>query len=228
MVLKIISLSIAIFCLFSGCSSINTVNSGKLSFKISYPDFDKENNQLTYMFLPKEQTVYFDEELMCSEIKKAMVEINFFTNNEDETLVTDFMFNTRSYAELKPEDKPLLAKMNQGYSLNKTVIRETELAGFKCKVITVTLPDGKKTELYYTDEIEIKNGNWFSPYKDLNETLLKYTVIQNGMKMEFTLKDYAKLLDEEKKKLKPSKPETEVSYLVFQEKIKEMFDQFLN
>ena len=43
--------------------------------------------------------------------------------------------------------------------------------------------DQPEIEIWYTDRIELKNPNWFGPFSDIPGVLLRYELVQNGVRM---------------------------------------------
>jgi GLPGLI family protein len=66
-----------------------------------------------------------------------------------------------------------------------------EIAGYKCKKAIVTGKDGS-FDLYFTDQITFKNGDWVSDYKGIDGFPLQYKVSQGSMTMQMTAKSVSK------------------------------------
>ncbi len=57
----------------------------------------------------------------------------------------------------------------------KEVEGEKKIAGYTCKKAIAKI-HSQEVELYYTDEIDIENGNWNTPYKNVKGLLMEYKI----------------------------------------------------
>lgn len=76
-------------------------------------------------------------------------------------------------------------------SAEATVTRTNEtkmIAGYKCKKAVIQYKDNKSPDcdVYYTDEIELENPNWSTPFKDIKGVLMAYRIKRYGLYMQFT------------------------------------------
>jgi GLPGLI family protein len=67
-----------------------------------------------------------------------------------------------------------------------------QIAGFNCKKAIVSFPDSLKSpyEVFYTDEINIKNPNKANPYKDINGVLMQFIIRIDKMQLLLTASKY--------------------------------------
>ena len=59
------------------------------------------------------------------------------------------------------------------------------IAGYVCKraVAIFDKIDEKEIDLWYTDQIEMTNPNWYGPFAEIKGVLLRYDLVQYGMRM---------------------------------------------
>jgi GLPGLI family protein len=59
------------------------------------------------------------------------------------------------------------------------------IAGYPCRkaVAVFDAMDRAECEIWYTDRIHMANPNWFSPFAEIPGVLLRYDVVQYGLRM---------------------------------------------
>lgn len=82
----------------------------------------------------------------------------------------------------------------KGMSIRKTM-KTAVLCGYNCRNAEVTLPTGKKYQIWYTNEIKVKNPNAGTPYNELDGVLMSFFFIMGSSELQFTAETvYAKEL----------------------------------
>ena len=66
------------------------------------------------------------------------------------------------------------------------------IAGYKCKKAIAT-HQGKEYELYYTEDIKIKDANWNTPYKNVKGVLMEYQISMFNIKTKITATEVEKI-----------------------------------
>ena len=86
-------------------------------------------------------------------------------------------------------------------SFVRTVTKQKKvIAGYNCNKVEV-VPDDKSIppfDVYYTDELDIKDPNFASPYKEIKGVLMEYQLKKFGLEMRFEAKSVRKELIEDK------------------------------
>jgi hypothetical protein len=79
--------------------------------------------------------------------------------------------------------------------------------------------------LWYTDEIQVKNSNWYNPFKEIDGFLLAYSIDRYGIRMEFKAKGYeeVEITDEQ---LAPRKDGVSIPYGDYNKKLDGLFQSF--
>ncbi|MBL7888532.1 MAG: hypothetical protein JNL24_03205, partial [Bacteroidia bacterium] len=89
----------------------------------------------------------------------------------------------QSEAEIKKE--------NEQYAMEIIPTKEMKvIAGYNCKKAHVKLKDefGTEFDIFYTDELDIKNPNFANPYNMIDGVLMEYQLKKFGLEMRFTAK----------------------------------------
>ncbi|MBL7950939.1 MAG: hypothetical protein JNM62_04410 [Flavobacteriales bacterium] len=183
-------LTIAVFAapLMSGCSSSlldRKVAEGVIEYALSFPDYDP--NGIMAGMLPERTTVSFADGKQVAELSAGM---GIFRT----TMVVDgvkkgldyhlSMMSKKMVAHLQPRDRSLF---NQD-SGTPTIIYTNDvdtIAGYPCKraIAIFDRIDQPETDLWYTDKIELQDPNWFGPFAEIPGVLLRYDLVQHGMRM---------------------------------------------
>lgn len=203
------------------CSSPTRISEGKIDFTITFPEFNADEHTFLAILLPKQQTYTFKDNQFHSQVKKAMVEINIISNSETNYFYSDLMFNEKQYFEGTISQDDL-----KKFEIEFTDKTDT-IAGFNAKQAFAHSNELGTIELWYTEDIVMKNPNWHTPYHEIPGVLLEYTVIQNGVTMHFRAR---KFYNEEINEtiFTPSKKGTKVDFQTFQNELSVLFENFLN
>ena len=87
------------------------------------------------------------------------------------------------------ENEVEMKKSNDLYKLNFKSSKETkEIAGYHCKKMTATRADDPSIvfDVYYTEELDIKNATFYTPYCSIKGMLMQYRMEKFGLEMIFT------------------------------------------
>lgn len=179
--------------LFSSCKSFTEgkdMNEGIIYYQINYLEDERDNPIIT--LLPSEMTVKFKDNSTVSDIQGFMgfFEMKYIANTVSEESFALLKIMGKKYV-YQVENKGL----NMGYELMTDLHFEDSdgtkiIAGYKCKQkkATCSVPGIENFDIYYTDEINIKNPNIGTPFKDIEGVLMEFNVNQNGINMLFTVK----------------------------------------
>ena len=132
------------------------------------------------------------------------------------------MLRTKYASELTKED---FKKFNPAF--NEVEVKFTdetkEIAGYNCKSAEVkVIGDSVWTfNVFYTDEINIKNVNGHTPFKPIKGVLMEYQLLSNNVLMKFTATKVIQedidasvlALDEDYEMVEPKKLKLEIEKL---------------
>lgn len=173
----------------SGCKHSlfhSRLSEGTIEYKIVVLD----SNNAMAKFAPDKMVVKFKNNLSYAQVIAGMglFETDFINDEPDKKIVQMVrLLNKKVYYTADT------ASVNQelGHS-PKLIITPTDktkiIAGYKCKMAKVAYEDGKLPpfEVYYTEEIELENPNWATPFKDIKGVLMGYCINRYGFYMQFT------------------------------------------
>lgn len=168
---------------FCSCEK-RKISSGEIEYAIGYPSLNNRENSLTYMLLPKKQSFIFNEKREEISIKKAMFEMRISASANKNNFQSSYKLDGIKYMNLTDENVGELLKKVPIYEIEYTDEQDT-LLGFTIKKAWASHPEIGRKEVWYTNDIELSNANWYTPYRDLKGVLMKYSILQFGVIMEF-------------------------------------------
>ena len=182
-----------IFLLISFIFSINsliaqTLDAGKVIYDISFPESNFDEQTLSMM--PKEATMYFNNDKTRMEMQMGMG-MNMITIGDNKsktaTVLMDMMGN-KTAMTMTEQDIIKESKKAGEYEIKNT--DETKIiAGYLCRKAVVTLKDKNSFNVWFTDQIKVKNANWNNQFKNINGFLMEFRMDQNnGLSMQMTAK----------------------------------------
>ena len=149
--------------------------------------------------LPKTLIVSFKQNKILFEMLSVFGNSGIINlaNQEDEIYDTYFNFFALKYY-YESSEKELFPGFDnmEGIEIKKTD-RTMEICGFHCKNAEITLPFDRDNVLniWYTDEIDVKNSNLGTPFKEINGVLMDFFFYVGDTKIQFTAENvYSKTI----------------------------------
>ncbi|MFY9308786.1 MAG: hypothetical protein WAQ28_06990 [Bacteroidia bacterium] len=173
-----------------GCSGDSNVESGGISEGIIVFDatpLDPEHPFASYA--PSKMTVKFKNNRYSAYMSAGMgaLTASFISDNEKQTFTQVVRLFTDNYVVILNKDD--LKKENEKFDFEIKPTNETKMiAGYKCKkaIVNVKGEEPVQYDIYYTNEIDIKNSNFSNPYYKLDGVLMEYRMKKFDLEMQFT------------------------------------------
>lgn len=163
----------------SDSGSAAKVSEGKIVYALSYPQFE-EDNIFTSMF-PREMSFKFKDNNTKNELKTSMAVFSTsLLANAKEKKVTHLVRIANKYSGLEMDSVEIMkeyGKKPKGMKITPTDSTK-EIAGYLCKHARVTFEgdSAKDFDIFYTNEIGIKDPNWCTPFYEIKGVLMEATV----------------------------------------------------
>lgn len=139
---------------------------------------------------PSKMTVKFKDNRSCVDLSAGMglFSTSFISDPETHTMIQLVKLLNKKYVhvfdttELKKENclgpRMIIEKSNETKMIAK----------YKCKKATIKFPgnDHASFDVYYTNEIGIREPNWSNPFCEIDGVLMEYQLTRHGMEMHFT------------------------------------------
>lgn len=202
----------------------NKKKEGVITYSIDYPE--SKDNFFLYHVLPKELKTSFKDHKMELKIKKANMENTIIVDSKNKRIASYYNYGEIFTTELTPEEVNMVLTSHPDYKITFTNKKDT-LLGFTIKQAVAIDPGkpGEKIELWYTEDIDFKNSNWFNGFGKIPGVLLKYSIVQYGLKMEFKATKFEDVtIPDSVVQLK--RPGVKISHSVYDKKIMDLFESF--
>lgn len=184
------------------------VNEGVITYDISYPRpiEDKWMEKL----MPSEMEMQFKDNNINTELTfgLGMIKIGYITNTEDKHLheMLKFMRNRNVSHRGVTQVEELIAQIPEH---KIELLTDTKsIAGYLChkaKVKVKSPAEPYTYDLWYTDQIKIKDPNWCTPFKKIPGVLMEYRVERFNVIMHFTAVEVQKAEIQDTEFLVPKK-----------------------
>ena len=162
------------------------INQGEIHYTIEYKG---TFGPMPKEVLPKNLVVSFKEDKILFEMISSFGNSGILNlaNPKEGILDTYFsLFTLKYFYPVQPgEQFPGFEAMN-GIVINKTS-KTCVICGFNCKNASVTLPGDKNKvfEIWYTDEIDVKNPNTATPFKEIDGVLMSFFFLLGPAELHF-------------------------------------------
>ncbi len=157
---------------------------GKIEYKINYLDDVRQKPLIA--LLPHKMITVFKNNSTYSVVEGFLFKLIYITNHSKGQNITLFQVLDKKYMYFADT-----AQTPFGYQVDKDLEiiptnKEKTIAGYKCKHAYAVFPGQKDTlEIYYTDELGIKDPNCNNPYKKIKGVLMEFTVNMLDINMNF-------------------------------------------
>lgn len=170
-----------------GANNLKGVSQGYIIYKIEYPK-DKNTSGLTE-FLPKTIQLTFKDNSTRIDIVGLMklFELNFIHRYQENSNISMYkMVDEKFCAEYDSVsfDKSF-ARMNDLTLEYGDKYDTLTICGLLCNKAVATLPyfNNAKINLYYTNELDLKNAQASTPLKCVDGVLLQFDIVMQGVYM---------------------------------------------
>lgn len=222
-----IFLGICIFLLCSCTSKKEVISEGTIIYSADYPNHKK--NVFLYNILPKEIEISFRNGKVRNDISRGNFQNVLLIDCNKKEMDIYFQYGEEAFkTDLTPDEIQKMLNDQTKYDIRFTDETDT-LAGFNVKKAVATGVKNKSDviTLWYTEEIALKNPNWYNTFKEVPGVLLAYSVDRFGIRMDYKAIKFIPKVDESKKQLftLPAKG-TAISYDEYNQKMNDLFATF--
>jgi len=176
----------------NSCTESNAANilkEGEIEFEINYLEDERENPLIS--LLPRKMITKFKNNSTHSLIEGfwGTFKLIYITNHIKGQNVTLFQILDKKYMYLADTSSvPFGYQSATNVKLSYTN-KVKNIAGYECSHALAVFPNSSDTvEVYYTDQLDIRNPNTNNPYRNINSVLLEFSVKLAGINMMFKAK----------------------------------------
>lgn len=167
------------------------IDEGSIVYELTYPQF-KDDNIFTSMF-PHEMVFKFKDNNTKSELKTSMAVFSTALLAEKEKRsLTHLVRIASKYSGLVMDSAQIMQEYGKKpEGMNIAYTEKTKLiAGYTCKHAFVTFANdtARNFDLYYTEEIDIEEPNWCTPFYEIKGVLMEARVNKFNIDMHMVAK----------------------------------------
>ncbi len=221
------AMGICLFFLYSCGSKERVVDEGTIIYSADYPNHKK--NIFLYNILPKEIQVSFKQGIIRNDISRGNFQNMMLFDCNQKQMDIYFQYGEEAFkTRLTPKEIRNMLNEQEQYAIQFTGETDT-LAGFNVKK---AIARGKRNKqdvitLWYTEEIRLKDPNWYNTFHRVPGVLLAYSVDRFGIRMDYKAIKFIPKADESEQPLfrLPAKG-TSISYEEYNQKMSSLFATF--
>ena len=188
LILIVIALAIEI----SGCSS-NSFGSVKNEGRIIYEVIieNEDIDPITLSMLPTEAEFYFthDQSALFLSSTGNFFRFSMIADNNKKIVIQELKIMSKKVKAVFNDRDVIYYQDHPGFTIIETNYTDT-IIGITGDVSLIIFDDVNAREfpIVYTDQIKMKNPNWYSLYKEIPAVLLQYEYVQFGLKFKMRAK----------------------------------------
>lgn len=161
------------------------VDEGVIEYALSFPDYDPDG--IMAGMLPERTTVSFSDNKQVAEVSAGMGMFKTVMMADNAKRSMDYhmsLMGKKIVSHMVTSD----LTMFQVESGNPTILFTNDMdtiAGYPCRR-AVAIFSGiaqPEVEVWYTNDIAMTNPNWFNPFSEVPGVLMRYELVQNGVRM---------------------------------------------
>ena len=160
------------------------------------------------------------------KVKKANLENTIIVDSRNKKIASYYNYGEVYTTQLTPDEIRRVIDSHPDYTIRFTGKKDT-LLGFKIKQAIAVNPQEPKEEIeiWYTMDIDFKNSNWFNGFSKIPGVLLKYSIVQYGLRMDFGAKKFEDVTIPDSV-VQLERPGKKIPHAVYDKKIMDLFESF--
>jgi GLPGLI family protein len=187
---------LALFFMLLGCNTFTTskISEGTIEYAVSYPPTNKDVFMTSMLPAIIKYNFKNNEASVDLEISMGIVTTSLIANFEKKQVVQTLSVMGKKFAVVL--DTLGIEKLLAKEPKNKIVfLNESKMiAGYTCQKAHIdyeadSIPD---FDVYYTNDIDIRNPNWSSPFREIKGVLMEFRIKKYGVEMILTAKNVIK------------------------------------
>jgi len=161
------------------------ISEGIIEYKVTYPELD--SNNLMLEMLPERMVMKFKKDKYKSELKTAagIIEMSVIADASNHTMQNVVkLFSDKYVLKLNKEEALKMTGVLPPFQLQR-LDEEKKIAEADCKKVLLDFGTGKAESylFYYTNDIDLLEPNWCTPFNEIEGVLLDYRIENYEMSM---------------------------------------------
>lgn len=174
---------------FSSCKNKGEkdINQGEIHYNIEYAG---KGTFMPKEVMPKVLVVSFKDDKILFDISAPFGNSGILNlSNPDKGIFDTYitLLTWKYFYAAKPGESHPGFEAMEGINIRKTA-KTTVICGFNCKNAEIRFPgdEEKVYEVWYTNEIDVKNPNLATPFSEIDGVLMSFFFIMGPAEMHFT------------------------------------------
>jgi hypothetical protein len=176
----------------------NGITEGEIYYDISYPCLEKNYESMLFL-LPKKMVMSFKNNQFNNQFifPTEGSSLGIINNCESKTVNLIFgLGNNKKYTTLDSNSIFYLLDDLPNYKIQNNENEKFNYLGLSCEKMKIkSLKNDSLYDIVTTKDIKIKNVNWCTPFNEIDDVLLEYSVLQYGMEMHFKASKFNSEID---------------------------------
>ena len=182
-----IFLIIVISSLFIQCNEkIKAIKEGEIHYDINYPCLEKNHESMLFL-LPKKMIMSFKDNQYKNNFifPNESSSLGIINNCEKKSVNLIFgLGKNKKYTTLDSNSIFYLLDDLPNYTVESYGYQSFENLGLTCQKMKIkSLKNDSVYDIITTKDININNVNWCTPFNEIEDVLLEYSILQYGMEM---------------------------------------------
>jgi hypothetical protein len=213
--------------LIVSCCGKSKIPEGEINYEVTYPYM--EVTGLMSAILPKEMTITFKGTKMKTSIKRGRIfATDVISDEADNSIEMRLDFGDKKYFCVLTDDEIKGLKESQPNYVITATEEADSVYGMWAKKYTVSCEDSlKPDDAWFTEDLAVQNGAWFSAYKDLVGMPVIYDVERYGMMMHVAAVSFSKREVKDDEFTRDPELE-EIDFETYEKEVQELFDILLD
>lgn len=171
-----------------GCDAFTDKSQGEIVYDIIYLDEDATSKLVN--ILPDEMSFKFkgNKTLMEMKISMGWIGMSVLSDVSSHKVVYMGKMMTKKYA--LPLDSANIGDFEPILNIDINPIKDTIMLDYDCTLARACFENESDTfNICYTNELNIPEPNWYTPFKNVNGVLLDYTAKFQNMKVRMVARE---------------------------------------
>lgn len=166
------------------------IEQGTVTYGVTYELTPEQKSMVDESTLPAESKVEFNKNLARIQMDLGAAQVKVISDASTKTalLLVDVPIAQKQFATKMSAEDVAKQRGDIKYSNFKPTGQKQTIAGYNAEKYTYTDNKNNNYELWLTKDVQLAEGTQYEDFRSLNGTLVKYSVVVNGLKSNYTLK----------------------------------------
>ena len=167
------------------------IEQGTVTYDVSYELTPEQKSMVDPSMLPSESVIEFNKNLARIKMDLGAAQVKVISDAATKTalLLVDVPIAQKQFATKMSAEDVAKQRGDIRYSNFKPTGQKQTIGGYNAEKYTYSDNKDGKYELWLTKDVQLAEGTQYDDFRSLNGTLVKYSMVVNGLKSNYTLKN---------------------------------------